>query len=75
MPCLPISNGFLCIGNEPVEINYYGKHFLFEWTEWCGWLPVNRDGSERLSAVPKAVWERISTMPHSHKATEAEGSE
>ncbi len=67
MPCIPFkqgdSHGILCIGNEPVEINHIPKSYLFEWTEACGWLAVNKDGSERLSKVPDAVWDKVSKLP------------
>ena len=61
MPCIPIKHGFVCLRNEPVEINYGGERYLFEWTAWAGWVAVNRDGSERRSPVPKAAWERIAS--------------
>jgi hypothetical protein len=51
--------GFVCVGREPIEINHGGRTYLFEWTGGCGWMPVNRDGSERLSRVPNAVWEAL----------------
>ncbi len=49
MPCLSIRDGFVCIGNEPIEIQHKEKVYLFEWTGGCGWMPINKDGSERLS--------------------------
>lgn len=66
MPCFPILNnrgtkrvGFLCVGNEPVVIYYRNTTYRFEWTASSGWIPVNRDGSERLSPVPVGAWEAL----------------
>lgn len=64
MPCLPIPSGFrrygiLCVGNEPVSVEFKGRTYQFEWTHWCGWAAVNRDGSERLSPVPKGAWDAL----------------
>jgi hypothetical protein len=65
MPCRSLFDrgkrvGFVCMGNEPVEITHHGKRYLFEWTAASGWVAVNKDGSERLSRVPKAVADKIS---------------
>ena len=72
MPCLPLTVpasggkrrrvGFLCVGNEPIEIKHNRRTYLFEWHAWCGWLPVNRDGSQRLSRVPGAVWVKLARV-------------
>ena len=71
MPCLPIIDrrksgkccvGYLCIGNEPVEIQHNGKKYLFEWTAASGWIAVNKDGSERLSRTPNTVWEMLAKV-------------
>ena len=51
------------MGNEPVEIWHNGKTYLFEWTGWCGWIPVNKDGTERLTLVPAAVWRKLDQLP------------
>ena len=59
MPCIPIKDGFLCVGNEPVKVGHNGRTYLFEWSAGCGWLPCNKDGSQRLSPVPGAVWEKL----------------
>ncbi len=59
MPCISIPHGFLCLGNEPVVVAHGTREYLFEWTEACGWLPVNRDRSERISPVPDVVWEKL----------------
>lgn len=72
MPCIPIPNGFLCVGNEPVAVTYRGKQYLFEWTAWCGWIPLNKDGSERLSRVPNAVWNLL-PKHGGHDATNTDG--
>jgi len=71
MPCLPVTErckngkhrqiGFLCVGNEPIKIQHNGKTYLFEWGG-CGWMPVNKDGSERLSRVPNAVWDKLAQV-------------
>ena len=67
MPCIPIKTGrrtgFVCLGNEPVEVHYKGCCYRFEWTAASGWVPVNRDGSRRISAVPKAAWSKVEKMP------------
>lgn len=47
------------LGNEPVLILHRGKAYRFEWAGAAGWLPINRDGSERLSPVPKGAWEAL----------------
>ena len=70
MPCIPIIEGrrrvgFLCVGNEPVQIKYSGKTFYFEWTAASGWLAVNRDGSERLTRVPNGVWDALAAAEES----------
>lgn len=57
MPCIPLPNGFLCVGNEPLSIEYRGKVYLFEWTAASGWCPVNLDGSGRLTRVPNGAWD------------------
>ncbi len=69
MPCLPILNsrgnkriGFLCVDNEPVELRYKEKIYRVEWTAACGWLAVNRDGTERVSPLPKAVWDMVDKL-------------
>ena len=65
MPCIPLFNrrdkriGFLCVGNEPIKVGKY----LFEWTESSGWVAVNKDGSERLSHVPKHIWNKVDELP------------
>ena len=69
MPCFPLTErnkdgkqrrvGFLCVGNEPIEIKHNGKTYLFEWTASSGWIAINKDGSERKSPVPKAVWDKL----------------
>lgn len=69
MPCLPMLErtstgthrrvGFLCVGNEPVAVEHNGRTYRFEWTAWCGWMPVNLDGNERLSPVPVGAWDAI----------------
>jgi len=75
MPCKPIFDstgkriGFLCVGNEPVEIKHNGKSYLFEWTEASGWCAVNKDGGERLSPVPDAVWGIVVKLPRPPRVT------
>ncbi len=60
MPCHPIPRfGVLCVGNEPVEVQYNNRTYRFAWNRWCGWMPYNKDGSERLSPVPKGAWEKL----------------
>ncbi len=64
MPCIPIHNGrgrtgFVCFGNEPVTIHSQGRDYLFEWTEACGWMPCNKDGSQRLTPVPEHAWDSL----------------
>lgn len=63
MPCIPLKNGFVCVGNEPVAVKHNGRTYYVEWTAASGWVPVNRDGSERLSPLPKAVWDRVKMLP------------
>ena len=58
MPCIRISNGFLCLANEPVTVGKY----QFEWTASSGWVPVNKDGSGRLSPVPDRVWAEVEKL-------------
>ena len=59
MPCIPIRHGFLCVGNDPVEVEYRGKTYRFEWTGACGWMPVNKDRSQRMSPVPNGAWDKL----------------
>jgi len=65
MPCLPILGkfrekvGFICIGNAPVEIKHKDRTYRFEWTGGSGWIPVNKNGTLRLSPVPQAVWDKL----------------
>ena len=65
MPCIPLVNhrkrviGYVCMGNEPVSVEYHGKVYRFEWTGACGWMPVNLDGSQRLTPMPKGAWEKL----------------
>lgn len=60
MTCIRIGKrDFLCVGNEPVSVKFNGTAYLFEWTAASGWMPVNKDGSERLSPVPKGAWDEI----------------
>ena len=67
MPCVRINapgiRGFVCLGNEPVEVRHNGKTYLFEWTSAGGWMACNKDGSQRVLGVPSAVWEKVSQMP------------
>ncbi len=51
--------GVLCVGNEPVELQYNNRTYLFEWSNSCGWLPVNKDGNGRLSRVPDGAWNTL----------------
>ena len=59
MPCVRIPYGVVCIANEPVIVGAY----RFEWTASSGWVPVNKDGSGRLSPVPAHVWEEVEKLP------------
>ena len=68
MPCVEIREkgnrrGFICFRNEPVRLTHPSKYnrrvYYFEWTPASGWMPVNRDGSERLSPVPNGVWRAL----------------
>jgi len=63
---------FLCIGNAPVAIMYQGQTYRFEWTASSGWIPVNKDGSERLSPVPTGAWKKIEAQG---RPSEAAGEE
>ena len=68
MPCTPLMKGkkragFLCVGNDPVEVKHGSETYRFEWTSASGWCPVNKDCSERLSPVPKAVWAKVDKLP------------
>ena len=64
-PCLPLHDGrghrvgSLCVGNEPVSVTFNGRTYRFEWTAACGWIPVNQNGSERLSGVPDGAWDAL----------------
>jgi len=73
MPCVPYSDGekfveFICFGNEPVEIHYNGRTYLFERSNGCPPIACNKDGSERRTHVPKGAWEAL-------EAAEAPGGE
>ena len=65
MTCLPLVDhknrrtGILCVGREPVKVGRY----QFEWTAACGWMPVNKDGSERLAPVPDHIWDEVAKLP------------
>lgn len=66
MPCIRFREsgkknrwGFVCFGNEPVEIPFNGCVYRFEWTPASGWMPVNRDGSGRESPVPNGAWNAL----------------
>ncbi len=59
MPCIPLKKGVLCVGNEPVSVVYRARTYRFEWTSACGWVPVNKDGGERLTPVPVGAWEAL----------------
>ncbi len=73
MPCLPIIEtsrsgkkrrvGFLCVGSEPVAVEYRRRTYLLEWTAASGYCPVNRDGTGRESPPPKAVWDLVDKLP------------
>ena len=65
---------FLCVGNEPVAITYRGRVYRFEWTESSGWIAVNKDGSERLSAVPAGAWKAIEAAQAARKEPRCESS-
>ncbi len=72
MTCRPILDrnsrraGFLCVGNEPIELVYLARTYWVEWTESSGWIPVNKDGSERLSPLPPEVWDMVDKLPRPH---------
>lgn len=64
MPCYPTDEGhgrrgFICVGNDPVSVAYNGREYYFEWTPASGWVPCTKDGDERLTPVPEAVWKLI----------------
>ena len=60
MPCHHVDKKtFLCVGNKPVRIDHNGRTYGFEWSGGCGWMPVNRDGNERLSPVPDGAWDAL----------------
>ena len=61
MTCIPISNGILCVGNGPVEVG--GGKYQVEWSSWCGWMAVNKDGGGRLSPLPAHVWAEVERLP------------
>ncbi len=73
MPCQRITEtsrsgkphcvGFLCIGNGPVAVEYRRRTYLLEWTSASGYCAINRDGSGRLSRVPKAVRDLVDKLP------------
>lgn len=58
MPCVRIRDGILCFRPAPIEVQHNGKTYLFESHPGCGLMPVNRDGSERLSRVPWCVYDK-----------------
>ncbi len=62
MPCYPTKNGVLCVGNDPVAITHDGKTYRFEKNFWSGWMPVNLDGSERLTPVLVGAWDKLTAM-------------
>ena len=63
MPCIRIGKGhdrgIVCFGNEPIAFKHNGQTFCFEWTAASGWCPMNKDGTQRLSRVPMAVWDKL----------------
>jgi len=59
MTCIPMTNGVLCVGAEPVSVTYREKTFYFEWHGCGGWLACNKDGSERKAPIPIAVWDLL----------------
>lgn len=59
MPCYRIPNGIVCMGNEPVRVEYKGRSYYFEWHSYFGWMSCTKDGDERLSGVPEAVWDLL----------------
>lgn len=66
MPCIPILSankrtrvGFVCVGNDPVAVQHNGRTYQFEWTAASGWIAVNKDGSQRLAAVPDGAWDML----------------
>lgn len=74
MPCHRIGKrDWLCMGNEPVEIRHENRRYWFEWTAASGWIACNEDGSERLSPVPKAVWDKVDQLGRGRAAEAARG--
>ncbi len=60
MSCLRMTSGaIVCIGNEPVRVEYKGRGYYFVWHWFCGWMPCTKDGDKRLSRVPEAVWDLL----------------
>jgi len=59
MSCIKVDNGFVCVGNEPEVIEHNGKTYYFEFHKFGGPIPCTKDGDQRLSPVPKAVWEKL----------------
>lgn len=65
MPCREITDrrgkrtGFICFRNEPVSIKHFNRVYRFEWTASSGWVPVNKDGSGRLTLVPDVIWNEL----------------
>lgn len=55
--------GFVCIADAPlIIVKHSGKTFRFERSAACGLLPVNANGTQRLSPVPGAVWDKASEI-------------
>ncbi len=60
MPCIRLfKDTIVCVRNEPVSVKYRGKTYRFEWHSYSGWMPVNKNGDERLSPVPNGAWKII----------------
>lgn len=51
------SRALMNLAGEVTTITVGGKPYCFEWNNFSGWMPTNKDGSDRLSPVPKKVWD------------------
>jgi hypothetical protein len=51
-----------CFVGDEYFIEVRGKLIRFEWSEQCGPLPINKDGSEALSIGPKHGFWRAASL-------------
>jgi len=57
MPTIIIPNGILTVPDGPWEIEVDGRTYLFEWGNYGGPTPLNKDWSVKQSRVPNAFYD------------------